>query len=776
MATGRNLPYTGAIANDGTGAALRDAFDATNTMLSEIYDAIAVARSVRVQSRTTTIKPVSPTLGDAYVIPSDATGDWASKTGKLGVYEGDSGWVYLTPAEGWQAWVADSGEVMIYRSGAWRPALTMDAAGKVGITSHASAMLAAIAGVAITASTIVGFDAAGSATLRSISPLATTLLADTTSAAMRGHLGLGATDVVQHGAVIAGHSAQVAGAGGVTAGIQAHNVNGISSTRWANDAVGTFLQVNKSRNAAIGSHTILQTGDVIGGLVAGGDDGDEFRASARIQAVVEGTPANDSVKAGWDFLTDETSRVRIGRNGRVIVGNTASVVAAGANSWLQIHHGQTGGALVSKWYNDAYGTSFTLAKSRAATPGTIGTPLQNGDVISALNIAGDDGSTLHLAGLVYAVVEGSVSAGSMPTSLVFALDSGSAQNTYLKINYNGMLGLGLTSTTGIMSNVANAIPLWAGGVETVRVLARTAIVNYTASIVLGGAQNAIQAHSSSSIFAGFTAADWKASAFGARIDAVKSRSGVAGTYGTIVQSGDTLLTIAAYGDDGSAAVSAGYQMFVVDGAPGAAVMPTRWQLYVNTGTASPSEALRVDSARTLRPGADNAQSFGSASYRWSVLYSATASIATSDAREKFWLGALSSSEISVANAIAGHLGRYQWIDAVAAKGQDVARFHVGVTAQAVEEAFATAGMDAGRYAMWTATPLTETVDETVYEEDEDGTRRSMVVSREVPVIDGSGQQRIRYGLRYDQVHGLLHAAAFARLNDLETRVAALEAA
>jgi len=93
----------------------------------------------------------------------------------------------------------------------------------------------------------------------------------------------------------------------------------------------------------------------------------------------------------------------------------------------------------------------------------------------------------------------------------------------------------------------------------------------------------------------------------------------------------------------------------------------------------------------VRPGSDNAQSLGTASFRWSVVYAGTGTINTSDEREKAWRGGLTKAELRAAKRIAGELGFYRWLDAVAEKG-DGARLHFGARAQQVWSIMADEGL------------------------------------------------------------------------------------
>lgn len=185
-------------------------------------------------------------------------------------------------------------------------------------------------------------------------------------------------------------------------------------------------------------------------------------------------------------------------------------------------------------------------------------------------------------------------------------------------------------------------------------------------------------------------------------------------------------------------------------------------------------AVAVDGATPIywttnswRPGADNAVTVGTSALRPSVYYGVTGAINTSDAREKLLRSSLTEAELRAAGRISRSVVVYQWLSSLAAKGQ-AARLHVGPTAQAVAEAFAAEGLDAARYALWCSDDLYELVKVGT---DDDGNP----IMAEVPVLDGDGRQMTRQGLRPDQLVLFLLAAQVARMDALESRLAALEA-
>ena len=181
----------------------------------------------------------------------------------------------------------------------------------------------------------------------------------------------------------------------------------------------------------------------------------------------------------------------------------------------------------------------------------------------------------------------------------------------------------------------------------------------------------------------------------------------------------------------------------------------------------------IDGAGFVRPGADNTQSMGTASFRWSQIYAGSAVINTSDAREKQQIESLSHAEMTAARAIKGLIKRFKFNDAVADKG-DSARVHVGVVAQEVEQAFIQAKLDPAKYAMFCRDVWWE-IDGEVVEADADGVvtfmRYDLDGARVFP--DGNGEvpegairsaetkqatKRERLGIRYYQLLAFVVAA------------------
>jgi len=100
---------------------------------------------------------------------------------------------------------------------------------------------------------------------------------------------------------------------------------GVRMERFQAGSGGANIDIRKSRNATVGSHTVLQDGDAIGGLTFRGSDGTEYENAAAIIASVGGTPGTNDMPGMLSFSTTAdgansyTERMRIESTGQVAV-------------------------------------------------------------------------------------------------------------------------------------------------------------------------------------------------------------------------------------------------------------------------------------------------------------------------------------------------------------------------------------------------------------------------------------------------------------------------
>lgn len=94
---------------------------------------------------------------------------------------------------------------------------------------------------------------------------------------------------------------------------------------------------------------------------------------------------------------------------------------------------------------------------------------------------------------------------------------------------------------------------------------------------------------------------------------------------------------------------------------------------------------------------DNLASLGRPSSRWSVVYAGTGAINTSDAREKTAPQAIDDALLDAWGDV--QLITFKWLESTRLKGEDSARWHFGVIAQQVRDAFAAHGLDGTHYGL-----------------------------------------------------------------------------
>ena len=117
------------------------------------------------------------------------------------------------------------------------------------------------------------------------------------------------------------------------------NINGLDMDAsvimsvFGNDGDFTRISGSKSRNASVGSHTIVQNNDVLLSLKGFGSDGTNFEEAAQIEMQVDGTPNNNVMPGRIVFKTTTTDgvveRLRIHANGRIEPKYSSSAGATG---------------------------------------------------------------------------------------------------------------------------------------------------------------------------------------------------------------------------------------------------------------------------------------------------------------------------------------------------------------------------------------------------------------------------------------------------------------
>ena len=168
-------------------------------------------------------------------------------------------------------------------------------------------------------------------------------------------------------------------------------------------------------------------------------------------------------------------------------------------------------------------------------------------------------------------------------------------------------------------------------------------------------------------------------------------------------------------------------------------------IFVNMGTAE---------GTGLKPYTDNIWRLGSVENRWTQVYATTATINTSDEREKQHVEDIPDDVFRAWGKI--NFRQFLFNDAVEKKG-GAARIHVGIIAQQVAEVFASEGLDATRYGLlcydeWPDEYETVTVFDAEATYDEDGNELTPEQSHEEQrLVRAAGN---RYGIRYEEALAL----------------------
>ena len=103
----------------------------------------------------------------------------------------------------------------------------------------------------------------------------------------------------------------------------------ISISNFDNTSAGNWLSTYKSRGA-LGTNTVVQSGDTLGRLAGFGADGTDYIRSSQISLEVDGTPGTNDMPGRLVFSTtadgasNPTERMRIDSSGNLLVGTTSA--------------------------------------------------------------------------------------------------------------------------------------------------------------------------------------------------------------------------------------------------------------------------------------------------------------------------------------------------------------------------------------------------------------------------------------------------------------------
>jgi hypothetical protein len=448
--------------------------------------------------------------------------------------------------------------------------------------------------------------------------------------------------------------------------------SGITLARASNDGGPPYSFFIKSRGTAVGSNTVVQSGDTLGFIGFYGTDGTAPVSGASIAALVDGTPgANDMpgrivLSTTADGASSPTERMRIDSSGRVGIGTSSPTTRfhvdfgdAADNSIRLVGDGATNGtALATNWFTGlSYfdvrlgGNTTSETKLRVTSAGLvgIGTTAPGG-----LLHVGSDGiiitNTLSELAPPTTGNDSYIFRSNNDGSLQFSSRPGAGGKGYRFWRGANITLFNDENGTTTLTSAASTAPFIAkiGSSEVSRIdssgrllvgtsTSTSATVNgLVGKTQIASSENAalaLHGHSSTALY-------------GADIVFTRSRSATIGTN-TIVQNGDEFGRIYFTGANGTGFDYGASIQAVVDGTPGASNnMPGRLVFSTTpSGSASPTERMRIGAdgilykygdsttARIL-PQTDNAGYIGASTARWQAIYAVNGTIQTSDVREK----------------------------------------------------------------------------------------------------------------------------------------------
>jgi len=202
------------------------------------------------------------------------------------------------------------------------------------------------------------------------------------------------------GELVIGHTTTTTNSNGENPFLQVKATDsraGASFIRHSADAASGGLYLGKSRNATIGSNTIVQNGDELGRITFSGDDGSDIHTvAAEIKSFVDGTPGSNDMPGRLGFFTcpdgaaGAIERMRLDHGGRLLIGTTTN----NNNAPLQV---TTSGQVVSTFESTGSDPQIYLGDNMASpTDNVLVIGYDRADNRGYLTVGGDGDTTLSI--------------------------------------------------------------------------------------------------------------------------------------------------------------------------------------------------------------------------------------------------------------------------------------------------------------------------------------------------------------------------------------------
>jgi len=232
------------------------------------------------------------------------------------------------------------------------------------------------------------------------------------------------------------------------------NASSISLTSHENDPKGAFVFFGKTRGGSGGSATIVQNGDTLGGLsFIGADGNDTNNRTAEITAIVNGTPANNTIPTDLVFSTSTANASQLTEAMRITSDNAVQIAAGGA----------IGGFASSHVVNSV--APLKIYKSSGSTHAGLQLIWDHFNTTTGISqriqfTIGDDASSdgFNNAGFIgIEKVDSWQSGAGRHSALVFGTTNAATEAERMRLDSNGRLLIGETTTADVNANLTVAV-------------------------------------------------------------------------------------------------------------------------------------------------------------------------------------------------------------------------------------------------------------------------------------------------------------------------------
>lgn len=186
----------------------------------------------------------------------------------------------------------------------------------------------------------------------------------------------------------------------------------IDVTAWINSAAGPSIDLDKSRGATVGTHTVVASGDNLGEIYFRGSNGATFAPAGSIKAIANGTPSGGFVPGALQLSTTNAA------GSSVLCGS----ISPGACNFIGDVAGGGGAptGYVGEYLTATATANLALTSGAYTSVCTLSLPPGDWDVRGTARVNGPAGSYMYMT--VYTVVNSSSgSADSTQTGIFTAL-------------------------------------------------------------------------------------------------------------------------------------------------------------------------------------------------------------------------------------------------------------------------------------------------------------------------------------------------------------------